>query len=141
MKEKLLSLTKKDFRIDWFSGTGGGGQYRNKHQNCCRITHLESGLVATGQSNRERPANQKEAFEALVTKVIDYYGLREKPKYAEKSDDEVRIYHEPDNVVRDKASKTSSTYVHTVEKANIDEHLENRKKALMSQDKKYDDFA
>ena len=33
-KELLFSVTKKDFSITWFSGTGAGGQYRNKHQNC-----------------------------------------------------------------------------------------------------------
>jgi peptide chain release factor 1 len=70
---KELHLTKKDFRVDWFSGTGGGGQYRNKHQNCCRITHIETGLSATGQSHRERPANQKEAFNRLVSKILAYY--------------------------------------------------------------------
>ena len=67
MKKKLLfSITKKDFKIDYFSGTGAGGQYRNKHQNCVRIHHAESGVISTGQSNRERQANTREAFNALV---------------------------------------------------------------------------
>lgn len=30
-KELLSSVTKKDFDITWFSGTGNDGQYRNKH--------------------------------------------------------------------------------------------------------------
>lgn len=51
---KELHLTKKDFKLEWFSGTGAGGQYRNKHQNCCRITHIESGLTCTGQTQRDR---------------------------------------------------------------------------------------
>ena len=66
-KEVLFSVTKKDFDISWFSGTGKGGQYRNKHQNCCRITHPESGATGIGQTNRNRPANQREAFNSLVT--------------------------------------------------------------------------
>lgn len=131
MKEKILSFTKKDFRVDWFSGKGGGGQYRNKHQNCCRITHIESGLVSTGQSHRERPANQKEAFESLVDKLLRHYGILDKPQYAQHSDEEIRIYHEPDNIVRDKASKTTSTYVNTVEKGNLDDFIEDRKKSLV----------
>ena len=66
MKELLFSITKKDFKLDWFSGTGAGGQYRNKHQNCLRLTHIESGVTVTGQSHRERISNQKEAINNLV---------------------------------------------------------------------------
>jgi protein subunit release factor B len=65
-KEKLFSLTKKDFEVQWFSGTGAGGQHRNKHQNCCRLYHPESGVRVTGQSHRDRIANQKEAFNNLM---------------------------------------------------------------------------
>jgi protein subunit release factor B len=65
-RELLFSVTKKDFKIDYFSGTGAGGQHRNKHQNCVRINHKESGVTVTGQSNRERQANIREAFNSLV---------------------------------------------------------------------------
>lgn len=65
-KELLFSVTRKDFDVTWFSGTGAGGQYRNKRQNCCRIVHRDSGAMGTGQSQRDRPANQKEAFNNCV---------------------------------------------------------------------------
>jgi peptide chain release factor 1 len=65
-KELLFSITKKDFKIEYFSGTGAGGQHRNKHQNCVRIHHPESGVVVTGQSNRERISNLREAFKNMV---------------------------------------------------------------------------
>lgn len=65
-KELLFSLTKKDFTIEWFSGTGNGGQNRNKHQNCCRIKHPASDSMSTGQSYKERTQNQKEAFTKLM---------------------------------------------------------------------------
>lgn len=65
-KELLFSVTKKDLIVDFFSGTGAGGQYRNKHQNCVRIRHPESGALSTGQSNRSREANIKEAFRGLL---------------------------------------------------------------------------
>jgi len=66
MKELLFSITKKDLEITYFSGTGKGGQYRNKHQNCVRMKHPDSGAMVTGQSYRERIANTKEAFNNLV---------------------------------------------------------------------------
>lgn len=61
-RELLFSVTKNDFDVTWFSGTGAGGQYRNKHQNCCRIIHKATGAIGTGQSQRDRLSNQKEAF-------------------------------------------------------------------------------
>ena len=66
MKELLFSVTKDDLDIDWFSGTGCGGQYRNKHQNCCRIRHKDSGAIATGQSHMYSVSNLQEAMENLT---------------------------------------------------------------------------
>jgi protein subunit release factor B len=61
-----FSVTKDDFEITWFSGKGGGGQHRNRHKNCCRLKHKATNIVATGQSHKERKANQKEAFEKIA---------------------------------------------------------------------------
>jgi protein subunit release factor B len=65
-KELLYSIIKKDFNVEYFSGTGAGGQHRNKHQNCVRLRHNDSGVTTTGQSNRDRQTNLKEAFNSLV---------------------------------------------------------------------------
>ena len=65
-RELLFSITKKDFSISHFSGKGAGGQHRNKHQNCVRLKHDESGTTTTGQSHRDRPNNLKEAFNNMV---------------------------------------------------------------------------
>jgi peptide chain release factor 1 len=65
-KELLFSVTKKDFDLHWFSGTGAGGQGRNKLQNSLRLIHRPSGASATGQSNKSRVANQKEAFKGVI---------------------------------------------------------------------------
>jgi len=65
-KELLFSVTKKDLKVDWFSGKGAGGQYRNKHQNCCRIRHKDSGAIATAQEERSRKANLAKALKRLT---------------------------------------------------------------------------
>ncbi len=65
-RELLFSVTKKDLNITWFSGKGAGGQYRNKHQNCCRIKHKESGVIVTGQDERSQKQNLKNAFLRLT---------------------------------------------------------------------------
>jgi peptide chain release factor 1 len=67
MKELLFSVTKKDFEITYFSGTGKGGQHRNKHQNCVRIKHIATGLIGIGQTERSLEQNKKQAFLNLTS--------------------------------------------------------------------------
>lgn len=55
---------ESDFRVEWFSGSGAGGQHRNKHQNCCRVIHIPTGLVEARQG-RKRESNLRDAKEAL----------------------------------------------------------------------------
>lgn len=125
-KEPILSFTKKDFRIEWFSGTGAGGQHRNKHQNCCRIIHLETGIMTTGQNSRERPANQKEAFHKLVAKILPLY-LAKEDASIHKSNERIRTYHEPRNICTDHASGVTRTYKEVVTDGNLGDLLDARR--------------
>lgn len=70
-KELLFSITKKDLEISHFSGTGAGGQHRNRHKNCVRLYHPDSDVRVTGQSNKELRSNIKEALNNLV-KSFDF---------------------------------------------------------------------
>lgn len=53
-----------DFRIEWFSGSGAGGQHRNKHQNSCRVHHIPTG-ISEARQGRERISNLKDAKAAI----------------------------------------------------------------------------
>lgn len=53
-----------DFKLEWYSGSGAGGQHRNKHQNSARITHLPTGIVRTAQT-RDRENSQRLAIQAI----------------------------------------------------------------------------
>jgi protein subunit release factor A len=128
---KELHLRRKDFKLEWFSGTGAGGQYRNKHQNCCRITHIETGLMATGQSQRDRPGNQKEAFQALAEKILKHYGFRDATPRRE-GGEVVRNYHAERNEVLDKASGLRRPYTDVVVAGNLGEMIEARRQAAES---------
>lgn len=65
-KEILFSVTKKNLVITWYSGHGPGGTNRNRHKNCCRIHHPDSGVTVTGQDQRESAQNLKSAFHRLA---------------------------------------------------------------------------
>jgi protein subunit release factor A len=56
---------EKDFHIAFFSGTGPGGQNRNKVQASARVTHLPTGLVRTAQT-RSRENSVRLAKQALL---------------------------------------------------------------------------
>lgn len=64
-----ISIKESDLKIEWYSGTGAGGQYRNKHQNSCRITHIPTGVVVTSQC-RSRNNSYAEAFAAIEQRVL-----------------------------------------------------------------------
>ena len=108
MMDEELHLTKKDFRLEWFSGTGKGGQHRNKHQNCCRIIHIETGLKAIGTDSRSRVTNQRTAFNNLARLIISYYYADESIRF--KTNEVIRNYHGVRNSVKNKNSKKDFLY-------------------------------
>ncbi|HET8686100.1 MAG TPA: peptide chain release factor-like protein [Methanosarcina sp.] len=65
---KEVEFNERDFKIEWYSGTGAGGQFRNKHQNSCRLTHIPSGIVSTAQC-RSRENSLEEAKSSLLKKL------------------------------------------------------------------------
>lgn len=60
----VLESNGDDFHVSWFSGSGSGGQHRNKHQNSCRITHLPTGLSRKAET-RSRESSYRGAMIAL----------------------------------------------------------------------------
>lgn len=55
-------------RVEWFSGTGCGGQHKNKHQNSCRLIHIPTGITQTAQT-RSRENSYKLAYGELIKLV------------------------------------------------------------------------
>ena len=126
-----LHLTKKDFRLEWFSGSGAGGQHRNKHMNCCRITHIETGLKAQGTNSRSRVENQRVAFTNLAKMVISYYSAtsEERRQWLEP----IRNYHGVRNEVHDKASGLKLLYTEVINGDGLSEMVNARKIAMTSE--------
>jgi len=125
-----IHLTKKDFKLEWFSGQGAGGQHRNKHQNCCRITHIESGLKVHGTESRERVANQRTAFTKLAEMVVAWYRGDDNKKERYNATHTIRSYHAVRNEVHDKASGIKQSYKSVVLGCDIELMIKSRKIAL-----------
>lgn len=116
--EIKTTIQEQDLRIEWYSGTGAGGQHRNKHQNSCRITHIPTGLVATAQC-RSRENSLNEARTAILEKIDNISKLQYNTGIAEDRrrqvgtgmrGDKIRTYRFQDDRVQDHITgKTAST--------------------------------
>ncbi len=113
----LKTYKDEDFRIEWYSGTGAGGQHRNKHQNSCRITHLPTGRVATAQC-RSRLNSQEEAKSALIAQLDGSHRLETTTILAKERKeqvgsgmrgDKIRTYRFQDDIVKDHITGQTST--------------------------------
>lgn len=130
---KEIHLTKKDFKIDWFSGSGAGGQKRNKVMACCRITHIESGLMCVGQNSRSRVENQRDAFTRLAKMVIEWYNQSNQHDF-EISNETIRNYHAVRNEVHDKASGHKQSYKEVVVDGDLSEMIDARRQVMGGED-------
>jgi peptide chain release factor 1 len=59
-----------DFSYRWFSGTGKGGQHRNRHMCCLELTHIPSGLTQIA-NGRSRETNAQQALRDINQKLDD----------------------------------------------------------------------
>jgi len=111
-------FNEKDFKIEWFSGTGGGGQHRNKHQNSCRLIHRETGEITTSQC-RSRENSFNEAKLAMIKKLQDKFNYGSHLKFSEEKKrqagsgergDKIRTYmFQHDKVIDHRTEKSCTT--------------------------------
>lgn len=114
---KAVEFNTRDFKIEWYSGTGAGGQHRNKHQNSCRITHLETRIVATAQC-RSRENSLDEAKTEILSRLngkaqnsnhsVTSIERKNQVGSGERGD-KIRTYRFQDNTVKDHQTGKSST--------------------------------
>jgi peptide chain release factor 1 len=114
---KAVNFKDSDFKIEWYSGTGAGGQHRNKHQNSCRITHIPSGRVSTAQC-RSRVNSLEEAKVNLIAELtqLEFRAGKASLDIERKNQvgsgmrgDKIRTYRFQDDVVKDHITEKSAS--------------------------------
>ena len=114
-----FELDETDLKIEWYSGSGAGGQHRNKHQNSCRLTHIPSGMVVTSQC-RSRKNSYDEALDTIKKRLDAQFNShytniisddrRQKVGSGQRGD-KIRTYRFQDDRVQDHNTGTVS-YTH-----------------------------
>lgn len=106
-----------DLKIEWYSGSGAGGQHRNKHMNSCRLTHVPTGHVATAQT-RSRQNSYQLALKAITERVeasaTAKHGREESHDRKQQvgsgmRGDKIRTYRFQDDMVKDHQTGASAT--------------------------------
>lgn len=65
-----IDVQPDDIRVDVYRASGAGGQHVNKTESAVRITHKETGIVATSQAGRSQLANRQTAMQLLKSKLF-----------------------------------------------------------------------
>ena len=87
------TVRKSDLRIDYYRGSGPGGQHRNKTDSACRITHLPTGTVAQSEEHKKQGQNKKAAFERLCKILVPKMVAAARTKVMEKEYERIRTYN------------------------------------------------
>lgn len=77
-----LEILPEDIRVDVYRASGAGGQHVNKTESAVRMTHIETGIVATSQEGRSQLANRQTAMTLLKSKL---YQKQQEEKEAEQA--------------------------------------------------------
>lgn len=127
-----IDIRPEDIRIDTFRSSGAGGQHVNKTDSAVRITHLETGIVVSCQSQRSQVQNKETCFKMLRSKLYEKEVLeRERALTAlkgEKKDNawgsQIRNYvFQPYTLVKDTRTKVESGNIQAVMDGEIDEFV------------------
>lgn len=118
-------IDKSDCVIERITGTGPGGQHRNKTASCVRVTHKPTGLQVTidGRYQHKNLAVAMKELErrikqAAAEKVAA--GKKERRDVAIKTRDIVRDYDFKTGLVHDRRTGKSATIKQVLGKGRID---------------------
>jgi len=124
-----MKIEDSDFKFEAFSGTGKGGQHRNRHQVCIRCVHVPTGIRANGTGSKSMKTNKENALSVCKARIIAHFHEDEERFRAGK--ERIRTYHAVGNRVTDNLSGFTDSYKNVVSGSNIGGMIEARKRAMI----------
>jgi peptide chain release factor 1 len=116
IKKPERDIPDSEFSVRFYSGTGSGGQRRNKVMSCCTVTHIPTGLTQNA-NGRSRIDNETEARATLKDRVLeierngeirDINNLRKNQIGGGARGDKKRTYRYQDDQIVDANGKSTS---------------------------------
>ena len=127
-----IEIRPDEIRIDTFRSSGAGGQHVNTTDSAVRITHLETGIVATCQGERSQLQNKETCFRMLRSKLYEKKILERdatlKKIEGEKKEiawgSQIRSYvFQPYTLVKDMRTKHETGNIQKVMDGELDEFV------------------
>ncbi|GAB2486028.1 peptide chain release factor 2 [Alkalibacterium psychrotolerans] len=128
-----ITINPDDIRVDTFRASGAGGQHINKTESAVRITHKETGLVASSQAGRSQLANREQAMNMLKAKLYQKQVEEQQQEMAEIRGEQKEIgwgsqirsyvFH-PYSMVKDHRTDKETGNTDAVMDGDIDEFIE-----------------
>lgn len=130
---KDIIIRPEDLKIDTFRASGAGGQHVNKTESAVRITHLQSGIVVSCQSERSQLQNRDQAMKLLRSKLLQLKIEAEETERARLKGEErkvafgsqIRTYTlHPYTLVKDHRTGTETSQAAQVLDGDLDKFIE-----------------
>lgn len=113
-EEINIKLCDDDINIRFFSGTGKGGQHRNKHQCCVMMTHITTNITVKIEG-RSKDSNIEEAKKIMYQRLKEHFQKQHDQKYSNIRNNQIdnvnkrRTYNYKINQVIDHVSNKTCT--------------------------------
>ena len=127
-----IVINDGDLRIDTFRASGAGEQHVNRTDSAVRLTHLESGIVVTCQSERSQHKNKANAMRILKARLYEREEEKRRAVHAAESSakgdnawgNQIRSYVlQPYQLVKDLRTNAETSNVTAVLDGDIDRFI------------------
>lgn len=127
-----VDISPDDIRIDTFRASGAGGQHVNRTDSAVRITHLQTNIVVSCQSERSQLQNKETCMKLLRAKLYELEISKREEKLKELGGEKMKIewgsqirnyVFQPYTLVKDTRTKYEVGNIQSVMDGDLDEFI------------------